>query len=61
MPWKETSVMNERILFIGDYLREEYTVSDLCRSYRISRKTAYKWIHRYKQKEVDTPDRLLST
>ena len=53
MPWKETSAMNERIMFIGDYLREEYTVSDLCRSYGISRKTAYKWIHRYEQEELD--------
>ena len=53
MPWKETCAMNERIRFILEYLGGEYTVSDLCRSYGISRKTAYKWIHRYEEKELD--------
>ena len=52
MPWKETSAMNERMMFIGDYLRKEYTIADLCRAYGISRKTAYKWIHRYEEEGV---------
>lgn len=44
MSWKETYVMKERILFIEDYLREEFTVTELSRIYGVSRKTAYKWI-----------------
>ena len=36
-----------RTLFIADYLRELWSVTELCDSYGISRKTAYKWIDRY--------------
>jgi putative transposase len=39
--------MTEREHFINDYLTEVYSVSELCRRYRISRKTGYKWINRY--------------
>lgn len=49
MPWKETSAMDERMKFIAEYLREESTITDLCRGYGISRPTAYKWIERYEE------------
>jgi putative transposase len=39
--------MDLRTQFIADYLRELTTISELCRQYQISRKTAYKWIDRY--------------
>jgi len=39
--------MDLRTQFIADYLRELTTISELCREYQISRKTAYKWIDRY--------------
>ena len=39
--------MDQRIAFIADWLREEWTVTDLSARYQISRKTAYKWIGRY--------------
>lgn len=47
MPWKDTSPMSERKRFIDDYLTGDYTVSELCRTYGISRKTGYKWIDRF--------------
>ena len=47
MPWKETSAMDQRIQFIADWLSGDYTKSDLCRAYGISRPTADKWIERY--------------
>lgn len=53
MPWKETSVMEERVKLIADCLSEQYSVSDLCRGYGISRTTAYKWIRRYAKEGVD--------
>jgi len=53
MPWKETSVMEERVKWIADYLSEQYSVSDLCRGYGISRTTGYKWIRRYAKEGVD--------
>jgi putative transposase len=51
MPWKEVNPMQQRILFIADYLRQISSVSELCRQYSISRKTAYKWIGRYQEDE----------
>lgn len=48
MPWQETNPMDERVLFISDYLRESIPFSRLCERYNISRKTGYKWVQRYK-------------
>jgi transposase InsO family protein len=39
--------MDERTPLIADYLRETLSVTELCDLYRVSRKTAYKWIDRY--------------
>ena len=47
MPWSETTPMHQKTQFIADYLREIYTISELCERYRISRKTGYKWIKRF--------------
>ena len=48
MPWKETSTMDQRLLFIADYLGGGYTKKALCRHYGISRPTGYKWISRFR-------------
>jgi putative transposase len=47
MPWKETCVMNERAIMIGEYLSGDYTIAELGRRRGISRKTVHKWIERY--------------
>ena len=47
MPWSQTSPMQQKTLFIADYLRGTRSVTELCIEYRISRKTGYKWIDRY--------------
>ena len=47
MPWLSTDPMDERVKFIGAYLRGELSVSRLCDAFGVSRKTAYKWISRY--------------
>lgn len=44
MPWKETSVMDQRIRFIADWLSEDYRKTELCAAYGISRPTADKWM-----------------
>jgi putative transposase len=41
--------MDERVQFISDYLRQLWTITELCHRYGISRKTAYKWVARYEQ------------
>jgi transposase InsO family protein len=48
MPWKECSVMDERLQFVARVLDGE-AMSDVCRSFGISRKTGYKIFNRYKE------------
>ena len=53
MPWKEVKPMQQKVLFIADYLRELASLSELCRQYGISRKTGYKWIERFEEQGLD--------
>lgn len=46
MPWKESSVMSERMKFLTRLLDGE-RMADLCREFGISRKTGYKILGRY--------------
>lgn len=39
--------MDQRVLFIADYIRELYSFTELCTRYGVSRKTGYKWVERY--------------
>ncbi len=48
MPWKESSVMDERLRFVARLLEGE-AMTDACRSFGISRKTGYKIFNRYKE------------
>jgi transposase InsO family protein len=48
MPWKESSVMEERLRFVARLLDGD-GMSDVCREFGISRKTGYKIWSRYKQ------------
>ena len=47
MPWRETSVMEERLRFVARLLEGE-GMSEVCRQFGISRKTGYKIFTRYK-------------
>ncbi len=47
MPWKETCAMDQKVQMIGDWLSDEYGVTELSKMYGVSRKTVYKWIERY--------------
>src|SRR5258708_1254811 len=48
MPWKECSVMDERLQFVARRLAGEQ-MADLCRGFGISRKTGYKIFGRYRE------------
>src|SRR5271166_1988090 len=48
MPWKASSVMDERLRFVGRLLEGE-SMSLVCREFGISRKTGYKVFDRYKE------------
>ncbi len=49
MPWKASSVMEEKLRFILEYERDEQTMSELCASFGISRETGYVWLRRYRE------------
>jgi transposase len=48
MPWKECSVLEERLKFVTRLIEGE-TMTDLCEEFGISRKTGYKLFNRYKE------------
>src|SRR5258708_8104092 len=52
MPWKECSVMDERLQFVARRLAGE-AMADLCREFGISRKTGYKIFDRYQECGVE--------
>src|SRR5216117_906063 len=48
MPWKESSVMDERLRFVARLLEGE-EMTYLCREFGVSRETGYKIFDRYKE------------
>lgn len=52
MPWKECSVMDERLRFVARLLDGD-AMSEVCRDFGISRKTGYKIFSRYKDHGVE--------
>lgn len=53
MAWRETGAMDERVRFVAACLEDDETMSALCASYGISRKTGYKWLGRYRERGVE--------
>lgn len=49
MPWKASSVVDERTRFVLEHERGLYTMTDLCEIYDIARETGYYWLRRYQQ------------
>src|ERR1700751_5036916 len=52
MPWKECSVMDERVRFVARLLDGE-KMAALCREFAISRKTGYKIFDRYQESGLE--------
>jgi len=48
MPWKDQSIVRSRVQFIEDHATGLLSMSELCRSYGISRTTGYKWLERFR-------------
>jgi transposase InsO family protein len=47
MPWKRTSVVEERIRFIVGALQPAVNFRALCKDFGVSRRTGYRWFNRY--------------
>jgi len=52
MPWKESSVMDERMRFVIR-LKDGESMASLCREFGVSRKTGYKILERYEECGVE--------
>jgi putative transposase len=49
MPWKASSVVDERTRFVLERERGLHTMTELCEMYDITRETGYHWLRRYQQ------------
>jgi len=49
MPWRNTTIMDEKYFFINEYLAHRHTITELCKQFGISRPLGYKYIERYNQ------------
>ena len=47
MPWKDNTVMEQKIEFISEWNSGLYSIAELCRAFEISRPTAYRLINRF--------------
>jgi transposase InsO family protein len=47
MPWKEVSIMSQRLEFVTLASAENANIRHLCRCFGISSATAYKWLERF--------------
>ena len=58
MPWKKTNVQKERVRFIGYYLADEHSITDICKLFGISRKTGYKLINSFMEHGLEGLKRI---
>lgn len=49
MPWKASTTMSQRQEFVELALKENANIRALCRAFRITPRTGYKWIKRYQE------------
>jgi transposase InsO family protein len=47
MSWKVEKPMDQKVKMIGEWLSDNWSISDLSKKYSVSRKTIHKWINRY--------------
>src|SRR5712675_580837 len=53
MPWKASSVMEEKVRFVMEYEQDERTMTELCEVYGIARETGYVWLRRYRERGLE--------
>jgi transposase InsO family protein len=49
MPWMETNALEERFRFVCDFESGQWSMTELCERYAITRPTGYKWIARARE------------
>jgi transposase-like protein len=53
MPWKETTMMEQKLEFINEWRSGNFNISELCRQFDISPPTAYKYLKRYEKEGLE--------
>jgi putative transposase len=53
VPWKDSTPMRERSVFIRAWEAEVFTMTELCEHFGVSRKTGYKWLKRFEEEGLD--------
>lgn len=53
MAWKEVTEMEEKQRFVTLAQSARYTISELCESFGVSRKTGHKWLKRYAEGGIE--------
>src|SRR5260221_7400438 len=53
MPWRASSVMEEKVRFVMEYEQDERTMTELCEVYGIARETGYVWLRRYRGRGLE--------
>jgi transposase InsO family protein len=53
MPWKETTTMEQKVEFICEWRTQKYSITELCKTFNISRPTAYKFIARFEKDGIE--------
>lgn len=56
LPWNEERVMSQRQRLIEQLLLTNANISEVCKTFRVSRKTAYKWLSRYQEGGLSSLD-----
>jgi transposase len=49
MPWKKIEPMEQKHRFVSLAGTGKFTVTELCSDFHVSRKSAYKWLKRYRK------------
>jgi len=49
MPWRNTTIMDEKYFFINEYRAHNFTMTELCKQFGISRTLGYKYVKRFKE------------
>ena len=61
MPWKESTVSEQRLVLVHRVVELQHPLSEVSREMGVSRKTAYKWVGRYRaDPSASMSDRIAS-
>lgn len=53
MPWKDVKVVEERMKFVAAFKSGDWSMTELCNEFGITRATGYKYLKRYEEEGVD--------